>query len=52
MTIDVVKAILLLSGINESLPIFATFCVWLGYQYGRCPQKFIEQLWVLRKLAL
>jgi len=52
MTIDVVKAILLLNGINENLPIFATFCVWLGYQYGRYPQKFIEQLWVLRKLAL
>jgi hypothetical protein len=42
MTIDTVKAILLLSGINEKLPIFATYCVWVGYWYRRYPQNLLS----------
>jgi len=36
----------LVSGIG-----IATFCVRLGCRYRRYPQSFIEQLWVLIKLA-
>lgn len=42
MTIDTVKAILLLSGTDEMLPIFAKFCVWLGCRYRRYPQNVLS----------